>query len=128
MSDFDTLIRDLEGASEGSRELDLKIHKALGLIDPSARLSKGGTYGTWLEHHPEVPGGADEFIREPFPYYTASLDDALEIVPEGWSGSVGVGANKLISLWRRKEPAINVNRKPPGLALCIAALKARSAA
>ena len=81
----ESLIAELERAKEGSRELDLKVHKAVGLCDPTARYISTIEGLQWFEHHPEVPGGADECIEEPLPYYTISLDDALTLVPEGFA-------------------------------------------
>ncbi len=71
------LIAKLEAATEGSRELDLEAHKVVGLCDPTAEYVSTIEGLRWFEHHPEVPGGADECIEEPLPYYTTSLDAKL---------------------------------------------------
>lgn len=123
MDHIDTLIRDLEGASEGSRELDGEIALLLG----------------WVKHHAgwahwTTPEGLE---NQHVPFFSDSLDDALTLVPEGWGW--------LVEVWQREESWAQVVRRPegstkpsgvfegaeaksPALALCIAAIKARRAA
>ncbi len=121
MTDLDTLIRDLERETEGSRELDHDILAAVGCPTD------------WREDD-----DVQEYtFRTGFdwpPHYTTSLDSALTLVPEGWGW--------LVEVWQREESWAQIVRRPkgstkpsgvfegaeaksPALALCIAALKAR---
>ena len=100
-----TLIEKLEGATEGSRELDAEIHVAVG--------------GT-------------EFT---VPYYTTSIDAALTLVPEGrarrtiylpcgfWPYRVWVYRDAHRPL--EQDSGAPVLGRTEALALCIAALRAR---
>lgn len=58
MTDLKALVERIEGASEGSWALDWAIHLRDGLDGK-------GMYGS-------------------HPYYTSSLDAAMQLVPEGW--------------------------------------------
>ncbi len=122
----DDLIARLEAAAARGREPDLEIHKAVGRCDPTARYIDTIDGLQWFEHHPEVPGGADECFEEPLPAYTTSLDAALTLVPEGRSWMIGR------TLGGRHNAVVGVDGRTvthdtPALALCIAALKARAA-
>lgn len=100
------LIDRLESASEGSRELDILIATAVG----AKRVD-----GPWYAR------------------YSTSLDAALTLVPEGWTGSVDVpGDNNGAWLDPPAAPVIGHERvyaigATSALALCIASLKAREA-
>ena len=119
------LIEILERAEEGSRELDIAIFEHgrgwqrydEGLTDPS-----GGDWGHWaLADIPKV---------------TTNLQDALQLVPEGWTGSVSLKAKDAgrvdhedCSLWNGKfapdgDEVYGCASTSP-LALCIACLKAQ---
>lgn len=68
MTDIDTLIRDLEAATEGSRELDGEIALYLG----------------WVKHHAgwahwTTPEGLE---NQHVPFFSDGLDDALTMVPD----------------------------------------------
>lgn len=118
------LIAKLEQATEGSRELDYAIRAAL---DP---------HGRYLTKWEEQAAAAR---------FTASLDAALTLVPEGWSGRIYLSGTA--ALWRGapdlgavcrslarnetpREPELKITGSAdsgsPALALCIAALKARA--
>jgi hypothetical protein len=60
-----------------NRELDLDVHKFFCFCDPSAEYVPSTDMLSYYEQHTEVPGGACEFLMEPFPKYTTSIDDAL---------------------------------------------------
>lgn len=101
----DELVAKLQAATEGSRELDAAIGKAIGKIPVE-----------WL----------DDFMPADIAQYSRSLDAALTLVPDrrGWSvqhlaqATAVVFGTEYIRTWANTAP----------LALCIAALKARSAA
>lgn len=102
------LIERIEGAEEGSRELDYAIAQSVGLIQ-----SKDGAvhFGQW------------------WPYYTASLDAAMTLVPEGCKWQVSTeepGPWAWVGEPGSDIPAIMA--ATPALALAAAALKARTAA
>jgi hypothetical protein len=66
------------------------------------------------------------------PYYTASIDDALTLVPEGYAAILytqhGTAELYESEAWPRKGIQFrSVDQKTVALALCIAALKARVA-
>ena len=111
----DELIAALERAEGPSRELD---------------------YWCWwrstdvLRHDdPEPDDVAEDIRRDIMPRYTASIDAALSLVPDGWHWAVSWGG---VHLWRHFEDypipgtGIIVQHKTPAIALCIAALKARA--
>lgn len=127
------LIERLEKATEGSHQLDAEVAKAIGW--EKRYISQEDAIGDW-----HAPGGA----IKPLPRFTTSLDAALTLVPEGWSPSMfswahpalsplnelvrvslvvegtGAGSDPLIRSYRVGEAST------APLALCIAALKARS--
>lgn len=120
------LIAKLEAATEGSRELDLRISYE---INPPryAITAEPVELDVWL-----AEGGARS--------YTTSLDAALTLVPEGWRWTVanpgydkGVyqGGRALADLHHPLSSGGGPNAKAfgatPALALCIAALRARAA-
>ena len=110
---MDELIKRLESATEGSRELDAAIIMS-GL-------------------HVSMP---DDPVGWP-PKFTTSIDAALTLVPAGrpWSitqQSSGVGYFADIAIkdddgWWFEADGPGSEAPTPALALCIAALRARSA-
>ena len=142
MTNNTALVERIEAASEGSRELEAEIALAIG-----GDLRKGG-HGFWygefdgrresiegrpdgVEYDeqtgkklpPEKPPLTDFAYRLDVPRYTTSIDAALTLVPEscGWAvyehGSAQVGRNT-----KQYFGAANT----PALAICAAALRARS--
>lgn len=106
---MDEIIRRLEQASGPDRELDYRI----SVSDPEPPR---------VEHSPVYP-----------PRYTASIDAALTLVPEGNYVEMYVEMRRhsdgwycWISKYRDATPNI-VTQKPAAIAICIAALKARTA-
>ncbi len=106
-----TLIEKLEAATEGSRELDLKIGQA------THRGMRGRVPNYWADNLR---------LMGQLPEYTTSIDAALTLVPEGteWilltvpeEGGYGAGVGE--SMW-------NSFALTPALAICIAALRARA--
>ena len=108
------LIAKLEAAEGPSRELDGLIHGAIGRVERGFNIHK---------------------LNPNLPAYTASLDDAVSLVPEGWRVHEFQEADD--GRWRclvvRAEGRGGSSgaglywRPTPDLALCIAALKAREA-
>lgn len=136
------LIERLEKASEGSRRLDALIWQALhpeqpfmtyaGDVRPPAKPATYEPVGSidfsdWPADSMEVVAGALGAPR-----LTTSLDAALTLVPEGWTWDVDATAPECGVDWTLhpqglEEFAVTGTAPTPALALCIAALKARSA-
>lgn len=98
-------------------------------IDVNIALAKG-----WKEYKPNwfYPSSNVEVAhhRTELPRYTASLDAAMSLVPEGWGVMLHVSENGLHSnvCLARSHPtnlATYGDAATPALALCAAALKAR---
>jgi len=114
-TDIESLTAKLEGATKPSKALDKSIAKAFGTF----------------EIRREFCGGMEADEWEFYPNYTASLDAAMRLVPEGCEayvtrirsgrGKAFVGPNGC-----QNEFLIPIHATP-ALALCIAALKARLA-
>lgn len=110
-----------EAASGPDRELDHAIYEALG--NPVVRCASASTHGTDLVNWA--------------PFYTASLDAAVTLVPSGWAFSLGsLMGLPLERRWRchlrdHNEPYnpatcswIDSDLTTPALAICAAALRA----
>jgi len=118
----DDLINNLEAATGSDGLLDCKIRAVV-----EGWKNVGGGWREW-------PDGR----REQYDYgfakpYTASLDAAVSLVPSGWSWIVEGNRNNTGNYARVfndgliAEPSeIFHGSKPPAIALCIAALKARA--
>ena len=124
MTDYTNLIARLEAAEGPSRELDADIAEALG--NPVLRPDPGSSlrYVMWP---PE-----DETYTTEVPAYTASLDAAVSLVPEGKSVDIKIGltfgAAEIYETRGMKDWQLGFAEAPiPALVLCIAALKAREA-
>lgn len=127
------LISKLEAATGPSRELDAAIVLAL-YPEASIRLYiEGDTEPTVFHAAPLVPN------KHELPHYTASIDAALTLVPEGYFWSCGHNPDPdddtpsdygamLCRYWhvsdRSDTSAVGAT---PALALCIAACKAQLA-
>ena len=125
----DELIAALEKATGPSRELDAELHAArFPELRSAPWVSRGGV---WVDTSSEDPNMA-------FPaQYTASIDAALSLVPEGWRWSLDwtqrlpyqdCGRADLYAPGNGIKPADvgDVYAATPAIALCIAALKART--
>jgi len=120
MTDFNTLIHDLEAATKGNWELNARI---------------GRIVGTW--HHKKdihTYRGNDGYGRtyhdEPLSY-TISLDAALKLVPEGWNITIEIASFQNAAWLHKDGETVRSDygtKRAPALALCIAALKARNKA
>jgi hypothetical protein len=111
------IIAKLEAATEGSERLDLDIARALGF---RIAASTGG---------PHIMHKNDNVASWDLPRYTRSLDAALKIAPEGWTVQMhsmnveGAMVHEAAVDYRGWHSAQSLP-----LAVCIAALKARSVA
>ena len=128
MDKIDTLIRDLEATDVGCLELSASVLLAFGWTAKKGQsvwhLPDGTLYG---------PAHGAGFMPDP----TTSIDDALELVPEGWSlAGWWEAVNPKDRPWwgvnlRRDDPYKVLNVKDsttPAVVLVIAALKARRGA
>ena len=111
-----TIIDKLERADGPCREMDKEIAVS------------SGEYVTSRHHpgmlaHKDSPNQFGYF----FPAYTASIDAAMTMVPEGWTVTMG-WTPEMVS-WAHLESTHEIwpgNASTPALALCIASLRARS--
>lgn len=126
------LIARIEAATEGSRELDCVIAVASGEFFIKGEICGEPAYcyidSDEVLHMPGNGGGAAMV-----PNYSESVDAALTLVPEGWShGYRLTTANddlgSLVEAWVRTKGRMwhGVTHSTPALALCAAALRARS--
>ena len=115
-----TLIERLESAPEGSRELDGEIALLLGW-----KKTIDGFYNSrWKDPAGQLQGNIP-------PAFTTSIDAALTLVPEGWRWDIGPWDDQIrAEIWNHTEDETKEQycgfASTPALALCIAALKARS--
>lgn len=136
------LIEALEKASEGSRVLDIRIW--LALFDKQI-LVDGGGYAPrtrplqyksareiWTDDWPywDVPSQVESVGMEiDAPAYTASIDAALTLVPDGqyWRVErIHTPINEGFAMvWKFMNGGVEVYARTPILALVIASLKAR---
>lgn len=133
---MDDLIARLEAASEGSRELDDAIAKSIGSRIIPLDVAFGRNDGCWVRrvgdqligigsHNDHGTSSTDFYL----PRYTTSIDAALPLVPAGYGY---VGLQRFSDGWYAQVAQSSTSfrhegtQKPAALALCIAALKARS--
>ena len=140
------LIAKLEAATKGIRELDADVARAAGMIVWSyddnchidAQIENGNWEGRKRDHpdyvpRPRVTWRVTADRDKPgidLPAYTTSLDAALTLVPEGWDYCLSMGSGEPANVAMSPANSIaEVHGSAPSaaLALCIAALKARSA-
>lgn len=128
MTDVKALIERLEQATEGSRELDGEIFRLVYPCQDPAHWHR--FQDAWAHQDHE-----DAIAYEMANFYTTSLDAALTLVPEGdeWvvsnHGQIGLENLAFAGVYGAAIPgsSCDTNAASPALALCIAALKARSA-
>ncbi len=125
---MNTLIAELEAATEGSMELDVAVCPY--------RTKWHDNCEDWMFEEPDLSGAWNAI-----PAYTTSLDAALTLVPEGWEWLVRGGDDEnFANVTRGGVPVMMEGRQinpdwqrnpvyahSPALALCIAALRARQA-
>lgn len=142
MTDLAQLIAKLEAASEGSRELDAAMFRAIGapLPDKFANLNLELTWGP--DGSAYMPVGEMQVRYEP-PAYTTSLDAIVALIERklpGWTlARLGQNDDKtwyaelregyLTSYDRVASSSYRPGSRPatPALALCIAFLRALQA-
>lgn len=120
MNDLLSLAARLEAAEGPDRELDAAISMAIGSVSRGALPCKGG----WVVDGKPIAA----------PKFTASLDAAMTLLPEGslWAfGSMEDGPFARV-LWPNADGTytgnyLEVSAATPALALCAASLKARAA-
>lgn len=116
MPELQELIERLEKATGLDRELDALIGAFVDAA-PIKRVSPGSEWSKtveWLEYLP----------------YTASLDAALTLVPEGWEWQIGgdvPSESGEAHVFGKGDDIHTAFVDSPAIALCIAALKARTA-
>ena len=125
-NDMISLAERCEAATGGDREID----RAIGRI---AGAAKEQPDGTWMTYHED---GYTHSINPPA--YTASLDAAMTLVPDGWDWAVGTGRKQHMTEngkrpWAWCAPGQNFAMPQdlplaatPALALCAASLRARA--
>lgn len=116
MTDHNELAARIERAEGPDRALDELIHEASGL--PFV-----------MEYYTEY---ATEQTRNLsyVPRYTASIDAAIQLVPAGHNWAIDTGHKNGISAWCFDGHLWNTDASvaaTPALALCAAAIRARSA-
>jgi hypothetical protein len=127
-----TLAERCEQAAGPDRELDAEIALAIGYT----REKKGRERIAWWRNPKGQQLGYDGWHNFP-PSFTASLDAAVTLVPEGRAWTVGQNLHHWH--WQASINALNDEGNPtsigfggpcgwPALALCAAALRARAAA
>ena len=131
------LIKRIEAATKGSRELDAEVYNTTpenGRVAMRLPMEKwrGRFDDGWYVVRSDK--GAEDKYPERLPHYTTSIDAALTLVPEGaWDWSVH---EYLTSSYQNRALAkvgpavedrhVHGSGRKPALALCIAALKARA--
>ena len=113
---MESLIAELERATEGSRGLDITIASLMG---HKLRV------GPWMAA--ENPMEPDYPATTPVPFYTTSLDAALTLVPEGSYIRMTINRDKKAWVWVECAEDEKVAYAIPALALGIASLRARQA-
>ena len=115
----DDLIARLKAATGPDRELDARLCIALGLSRDNVMVGVGG----WCINSETNPNPYKS------PAYTASIDAALTLVPEGWLWRIMPSDfdGWLAEVWTDDtlDCEFGVRAKTPALAICIAALRAR---
>ena len=125
----DELIAALEKATGPGRILDFQIHRAI-LGKPILEND------VWWVHRDVIrwKDGTEDAVTD-WPRYTASIDAALTLVPEGWWAQINYRPDQpSVVLWEFPVPCRRVPPEKPyvlaaqsaAIALCIAAMKARA--
>lgn len=140
MTTLDDLISRLEKATEGSRELNNLIAPIAGWhrVEPRYAGNKHGAWiapqdwiGTMSDGSPILDGMHGTTLYREAPDFTRSLDAAMSLVPEGRSVIVSDGIWSGGRAYAIVHPPQDTTKATchattMPLALCIAALKARS--
>lgn len=98
-----TLLSQLEAATEGSAALDRLIAREFGWhrVEPRFTRSKHGAWiapedfcGVYSDGSPKLDGLHGTTMHFGPPRYTTNLQDAVSLVPEGWTWQVSNRAPK----------------------------------
>lgn len=144
MTDTDLIALEskVEGLAGPCRETDAEIMVVRGYVMHEGTRSIGLTYGKAWDRHPfkEWVRGDDVVPDHAVPEFTASLDAAMTLVPEGWGWLVSQPNEKAIAsgLLKERTPVMGevqygcdqrftVAAATPALALTAAALRAHAA-
>lgn len=110
----------VEQAPGADRELDRLAGEAAGWRCTKVDLKAGGQIETLI-----APDGGKWGAWHRMPAYTASLDAAITLVPEGWGGFVEVGFKRpVLCGLERNLVGPNCVAATPALALTAACLRA----
>lgn len=139
---MEALIKELEEATAPSRELDAAI-AVTAFPEKYIHCDKPNKPGCVYINHNKTPyhgGDIGPISQCDAPRFTASIDAALALVPEGWWWNVEdtrIGDMNWFGAYLsdcplvdKDEPATHIpgsSSASPAIALCIAALKARAA-
>ena len=135
------LIKRLETAETGSRELDAEIAIHIGWKHSKVQKGHGLSGAPIWSHEWQSPDGHEtdfervsEFVQgnpeivaaDIVPTFSTNIDAALTLAPEGWSWRVGnVPSGGGFADLGTQTSLQCIEGGTPALALCIAALKAR---
>lgn len=120
-----TLIEKLETAEAGSRELSDEVLLALGWME--------GPLNTTIWYRPDYSVVPESENLEP----TTNLQDAVDLVPEGWDWGAGYGHENgdpegeevIFAVVGKPDKGLSTpgeaNAATPALALCAAILRAK---
>lgn len=134
MTSLPDLIARVEKASGAAPELHAEIALAFGWFAPL----RDGVCGQNYIYRADYEWRDDKGERRGFdpPYFTASLDAAMSLVPEGYEFALGTGRQNAMSEehkspWARVFALDDISAPPslaatPALALLAAALRARN--
>jgi hypothetical protein len=120
------LVERLEKATEGSRELDCLIFEAGHKLLTAER--RGTYYGEPTGQYFDLDGNPLPGLA---PFYTSSLDSAMTLIPKGFNWASDPHFEQREFRVYRPYDGITQHHfsaiaPTPALALCIAALKAKS--
>lgn len=117
-----------EKASGPDRELDTEIVCAitLGVVGIDAAEPLGDQWCNRLFNYDPARCWSESWL--PVPHFTASLDAALTLVPEGWVVRLIFDQGGHARCYVNRQGSIHTPRQAPtpALALCAAALRARA--
>lgn len=129
--ELESLAERCEAATSGDRELDCLIEIECGPDGPVIREIMAGSPHNTIDAVSRAADREGQALFFRVPRYTTSLDAAMSLVPEGhdtqvylFFGRNGEGSAIVTPLKRIGLPRIFA--ATPALALCAAALKARS--
>lgn len=137
-ADINKLAERCEAATGPDRVIDGLVHVAANPDTPwiighePGRFPRKAIYGTLSDFRDALLGenGADFADAINAPAYTASIDAAMTLVPEGVNIGLHIDHNGCDCAWSSRaigwQPRV-VPGNTPALALCAAALRARAA-